>query len=268
MPDDSETPTATDDAKNRVRAHYGAVGDAYVKSAGHASGQDLARIVDVAAPQTTDRVLDIATGGGHVARAFAPRVVRVVASDLTPEILGHASRFFASYGLVNVETRLADAEDLPFDDASFEIVTCRIAPHHFPRPSRFVAEVARVLTPGGRFVLVDSTVAPGETGRFFNHVEKLRDPSHVRSLTIDEWRALIQNEGLVVQGVESFTKRHDFDDWTARSRMKPSDRDALAAYILDAPATIRAELRVELEAGRLVAFSDTKTLFGAVRPTI
>src|SRR3954454_5446320 len=84
-----------DDAKARVRAQYGSVGDAYVKSAGHATGKDLARMVEVARPQLTDRLLDIATGGGHVARTFSPFVGQIVASDLTPEILHHAAVAFA-----------------------------------------------------------------------------------------------------------------------------------------------------------------------------
>src|SRR3954465_14643180 len=156
------TSSELDDAKARVRAQYGSVGDAYVKSAGHATGKDLGRMVEVARPQLTDRLLDIATGGGHVARTFSPFVGQIVASDLTPEILHHAGVAFAEQGLVNIETRIADAESLPFGDSSFEIVTCRIAPHHFPHPDRFVNEVARVLTPGGRFILIDSTVPGGD----------------------------------------------------------------------------------------------------------
>ncbi|HWV35581.1 MAG TPA: class I SAM-dependent methyltransferase [Thermomicrobiales bacterium] len=254
-----------EEAKARVRAQYGAVGDAYVRSVGHASGNDLARMVEVATPTSTDTLLDIATGGGHVARTFAPHVSHVIASDLTPEILQHAAAFFKELGLTNVETRIADAEDLPFADASFDIVTCRIAPHHFPRPDRFVREVARVLRPGGRFVLIDSTVPEGEAGAFFNRFEKLRDPSHARSLTIPEWESLINAAGLALANVESFTKRHDFDDWTARSRMSERDKATLEAMMVDAPAAIRAAHNAETTDGRLEAFTDTKTLFVATR---
>jgi ubiquinone/menaquinone biosynthesis C-methylase UbiE len=252
-----------DDAKERVRAQYGAVGDAYVKSVGHATGNDLQRMVELAQPRTSDRLLDIATGGGHVARVFAPKVAQVVASDLTPEILHHAGASFQELGLANIETQIADAEALPFSDGSFEVVTCRIAPHHFPNPDRFVTEVARVLTPGGRFVLVDSTVPDGDAGQFFNRVEKLRDPSHVRSLTIAEWQALIEGANLELETVESFPKRHDFEDWTSRSRMTPEDRDALGQLVLGAPDELKRILKVEEGDGRLNAFSDTKTLFVA-----
>src|SRR5690348_6640979 len=74
-------------AKARVLRQYGSVGDAYVHSPTHAAGADLERLVEALAPKPDDRLLDIATGGGHVAKAFAPRVAEVVASDLTPQML-------------------------------------------------------------------------------------------------------------------------------------------------------------------------------------
>jgi SAM-dependent methyltransferase len=223
-------------------------------------------MVELANPLPTDRLLDLATGGGHVARTFAPLVASVVASDLTPEILGHAGRYLADQGLANVETAIVDAEAIPFPDATFDLVTCRIAPHHFPNPDRFVAESARVLRPGGRFVLVDSTVPEGKIGDFYNRFELLRDPSHVRSLTVEEWLALlIGAAGLRVDAVESFTKRHDFADWTGRSGMTGDDRARLERMMLDAGDDIRDQFKVEIEDGRLAGFTDTKTLFVAVR---
>ena len=104
--------------RNGARRQYGAVGDAYVRSAGHAGGNDLARLVELAAPQSHKRVLDIATGGGHVAKAFAPHVAEVVASDLTPEMLATAEAFIRGLGIENVTFALADAENLPFADGS------------------------------------------------------------------------------------------------------------------------------------------------------
>ena len=253
-------------AKDRVRAQYGSVGDAYVKSVGHATGSDLQRMIEVAQPQPTDRMLDLATGGGHVARVFAPHVATVVASDLTPEILSHAAASFAEQGLTNVSTALVDAEDIPFPDATFDLVTCRIAPHHFPNPERFVQEAARVLAPLGGFVLIDSTVPEGRSGDFYNRFETLRDPSHVRSLSIPEWQRLILGAGLELDLTETFHKRHDFADWTARSRMSAEDRSTLERMMLDADPAIRDEHRAEVVDGRLIAFQDTKSLFLAHKP--
>jgi len=265
MPDEqggkgNQMSDSSQDAKDAVRKQYGSVGDAYVKSVGHATGNDLGRMVELANPRSTDEMLDVATGGGHVARAFSPHVSHVVASDLTPEILGFAAAAFAEWGLANVTTAVADAEALPFADGSFDIVTCRIAPHHFPNPSSFVQEVARVLRTGGRFVLVDSTVPAGDDGVVFNTFEKLRDPSHVRSLTIDAWTGLLEAAGLTVEAVESFTKRHDFADWTSRSRTSDEDRAELERMIREAPAVFRAGFETD-NPEKVVAFHDTKTLF-------
>ena len=255
-----------DNAKERVREQYGSVGDAYVRSVGHATGSDLGRMVEIAAPKGTELLLDIATGGGHVARTFSPHVARVIASDLTPEILRHASDSFAENGFSNIETAEADAEDLPFEDDSFEVVTCRIAPHHFPNPEKFVTEVARVLKPGGQFLLVDSTVPEGEDGEFFNQFEEIRDHSHVRSLTIEEWAELIAEAGLTLTLAETFTKRHDFEDWVVRSNTSGDDRSKLIEMMITASGERKSMFQVEIENDAFIGFTDTKTLFHATKP--
>lgn len=260
---------AGDAAKDAVRKQYGSVGNAYVTSATHASGDDLARMVELAQPGPQARMLDIATGGGHVARAFAPHVGSVIASDLTPEMLAHTKAAFDDWGLTNVSVAVADAEDLPFGDAMFDLVTCRIAPHHFPNVDAFVREVERVLVPGGRFLLIDSTVPEGEEGAFFNRFEQLRDPSHVRSLTIGEWTTLLEDTGFVVGETETFGKIHGFAEWTARSRTSAEDVAELQRMMLDAPASTREAFVVVTDPqdpGTLVSFTDRKALFVATKP--
>jgi ubiquinone/menaquinone biosynthesis C-methylase UbiE len=255
------------DAQDRVRAQYGKVGDAYVKSAGHATGNDLERMLALAEPGSTDTLLDIATGGGHVARVIGPHVGRVIASDLTPEMLDHAIPYLEQQGLANVERLVADAQDLPLDDASVDIVTCRIAPHHFPNPAAFVAEVARVLRPGGRFLLVDSTVPDGPVGEFFNAYETVRDPSHVRSLTEAEWRALLEGAGMRLVAVEAFRKRHEFGEWTERMQVSAEDLARLQAMMREAGEEVHRafEVAFEPETGAVESWVDTKTLFAAVK---
>ncbi len=253
------------DARDRVRAQYGKVGDAYVTSKGHASGNDLERMLALAEAQPTDVLLDIATGGGHVARVIGPHVGRVIASDLTPEMLDHAIPYLQAQGLEHVERLVADAQDLPLDDATIDIVTCRIAPHHFPDPAAFVAEVARVLRPGGRFLLVDSTVPDGPVGAFFNDYETVRDPSHERSLTGAEWIALLERNGFTIEAVEPFRKRHEFADWTDRMQVSDAGKARLQEMMLNAGEDVHRAFEVAFDpnTGAVVSWVDTKTLFAA-----
>src|SRR5262245_42318632 len=120
-----------EDSKDLVRQQFGAHAEAYVRSAVHGHAPSLARLVEVAAPQPEWRVLDGSTGGGHAALAFAPHVREVVATDLSPEMLAAAERFAGERGAANVTFQVADAEALPFPDASFDLVTNRIALHHY-----------------------------------------------------------------------------------------------------------------------------------------
>lgn len=252
-----------DAAKQRAMDQFGATADYYVASTSHAAGDDLPRMIELAAPRPTDRLLDIATGGGNVARVFSPHVAEVVASDLTPRMLVAVEAAFARLGLTNVRVAEADAEDLPFPDGSFEIVTCRIAPHHFPHPDRFVAEAARVLVPGGRFLLVDTTVPPGEIGAFWNRFEAIRDPSHVRALSTGEWSEITERSGLELHAVEPYPKRHVFADWVARAEVPGDGITGLLTALQSAPPAVVEAYALEWDGVDLVAFSDVKTLFFA-----
>jgi ubiquinone/menaquinone biosynthesis C-methylase UbiE len=244
-----------DAAKARVQSQFGAVAQRYVTSASHARGDDLALMVDLARPQAGERVLDVATGGGHTALAFARHARSVVASDLTGPMLAAAAGHVRSQGVANILFAGADAEALPFADASFEIVTARIAPHHFPQPERFVQEVARVLVGGGRFIL-DDNMAPEEPelDAFMNRFESWRDPSHVRAYTISEWTRWVEGAGMQVEHCEPLaSKRYPFGDWVARMNMPEAERDAMEAWLLDAPAAAKACFGIEVEGGRVQA---------------
>jgi ubiquinone/menaquinone biosynthesis C-methylase UbiE len=211
--------------KRQVREQFGRTAQAYVKSDFHAHGPDLARLVELAEPQPTDLVLDISTGGGHSALALAPHVAQVIASDLTPRMLVAARDFLASRAVANVAYVVADAEHLPFLDTTFDLVTVRVAPHHYADVRAATREMARVLRPGGRLVLIDN-VSPADPAldTFLNDIEWRRDPSHVRSYTEHEWREFLRAASLVVLHVEQQRTTIDFADWTARSDMPARGR--------------------------------------------
>lgn len=217
-------------SRSLVEQQFGAAAADYAASAVHASGPSLARALALAAPQPQWRVLDVATGAGHTALAFAPHVATVVASDITEEMLAQAAALAAERGLANVETARAFAGELPFADQSFDLVTCRLAAHHFPDPADFVREAARVLKPGGAIVLIDnispdaatmpqaSAVEQGRAAALYNIYESLRDPSHARCLTLSEWLALLGAAGFADARTEILDQDIAFDPWIKRMR--------------------------------------------------
>ena len=212
----------------------------YVTSPTHAKGADLERLVELAQPQPDWRVLDVATGGGHTVLKFAPHVARVVASDITPQMLQAAEAYITGRGKTNVEFRHAAAENLSFDDNTFDLVTCRIAPHHFDAAAQFVMEAARVVKPG-RLVLVQDQLLPDDDmiGLYVEVFEKLRDPSHNQAFNEAEWRGMFADAGLAVESVDTFTKSHSFDEWTTTQSVTPRTKACLVALLRLAPPAAR-----------------------------
>src|SRR5262245_26505094 len=215
-------------SKSLVQQQFGQHASAYATSTVHAKGASLTRLVELVKPQPAWQALDIATGAGHTAAAFAPHVARIIASDLTEEMLQEAAKLAKSKGLGNMETARADAEALPFEDARFDLVTCRIAAHHFPDVPTFIAEVWRTLKPGGTFALVDNIAPDAESTPGFsnaqlrdaaltyNAFEKIRDPSHGRCLGMAEWGEVLADTGFEVLTKERLPKDMEFLPWSER----------------------------------------------------
>lgn len=232
-----------------------------------AEGAELARMVELARLSGDERVLDVATGGGHTALAFAPRVHEVVATDLAPGMLDAAARHLAAKGAAKVRLELADAEALPYGEPEFDVVTARFAPHHFPRPDRFLAEAARVLRPGGRLVIFDN-MAPedDELDAFMNRVEAWRDPSHFRAHRISEWRAMLLVAGFRVEAADPLVRKlYQFEDWTARQAMPAAERVALERWLLEAPPRCAEFFRVTTRAGRVISLEATFGVIAAAK---
>jgi ubiquinone/menaquinone biosynthesis C-methylase UbiE len=247
--------------KSLVQQQFGAHAAAYVTSTVHAKGASLGRLVELVKPERHWQALDVATGAGHTAAAFAPHVARVVASDITEEMLDEAKKLAAAKGLANMETAVADAEALPFEDARFDLVTCRIAAHHFPDVARFVGEVRRVLKPGGTFALVDnispdSLSTPGfseaelaDAATAYNAFEKLRDPSHGRCLGLAEWTEMVTAAGLAVVHREILPKALELAPWAARMDADDATTQRLRSMLEDGTPALEAFLEPHLDAG-------------------
>jgi ubiquinone/menaquinone biosynthesis C-methylase UbiE len=203
-------------SKTLVQEQFGKTAAHYLTSKPHALGKSLERLIALTSPQKNWRVLDVATGGGHVAYAFAPHVGRVWATDITQEMLDMVKGEAEKRGLANLRTTYAKAEALPFEDESFDLVTCRIAPHHFDSIPAFLGEVYRTLKPGGLLALVDNVVPAGTVGDYVNAFERLRDPSHLRAWTMEEWRNALSQAGLKTVHEEQIYKTMEFNSWAAR----------------------------------------------------
>jgi SAM-dependent methyltransferase len=167
---------------------------AYAESDAHRAGEDLDLLVSWAAGARS--ALDVATGGGHVARRLREAGISVVTCDpapgMHPDVVCHA-------------------EDLPFADATFDVVACRTAAHHFADVGRAAAELARVSRDR---VLVVDTLNMGEAGE---EAEALRDPSHVGNYTEAEWRALLEGAGLEIVELRVLSHPVDFPAWLERT---------------------------------------------------
>ncbi|CAN5451144.1 class I SAM-dependent methyltransferase [soil metagenome] len=252
--------------KHEIAERFGKHAESYANNPGHAKSDDLAIVLDLLKPQADWHVLDVATGGGHMAALVAPHVTSVVASDLSPGMLTAATKVFAAKGLTNVSTALTDVETLAFADDTFDAVTCRIAPHHFLNIEKAVAEMARVLKPGG-VLLIEDNIAPqaARLDRFINTLEVLRDRTHVRSYTNREWREMVRAAGFNVTRTLGYRKKHDVADWIGRSDLSADELAKLNIFFLAAPKWARQHFLIEYADDRAVAFSDEKIILKAIK---
>ena len=258
----------TKTSKDRVIEHFGKTADGYIHDRGFASGPDLEEAVRLLKPTQEDVVLDVATGGGHTALFFAPLVRNVVASDLTMQMLKKAQEHISEEGRVeNVTFREADAEDLPFPSGSFTILTCRIAPHHFPDVPRALTEFHRVLRRRvGRMVIIDTMLPDDqEIADFYQSMEKMRDPTHNQAFTRDQWQQMIEAADFTVEKMAVFEKCHDFKTWAERAGLDHKQVGELNQYFIDSPDKVHDYFQIETFAGDVESYTDKKLLIYATR---
>ena len=222
-----------------VRDQFSQHTDYYAQSITHATGDTLGVILDLAAPTGTEWTLDIATGTGFTAFALAPKVAHVFATDLTPEMVAKAAELAQEQAIKNITFSVAAAESLPFATASLDLVTCRLAPHHFQDVPKFLREVHRVLRTDGLFCLADSVSPESEKLiAWQNRVEALRDNSHVYGRPPSEWDAMITDAGFLLEQTAHVRNAQMSFLWWVRPEQNPPEvvqaiRDAFAQLSLD-----------------------------------
>lgn len=209
----------------RVAAQFGPRAAAYVNSADHARGPDLVHFGQTATQVGAQTALDLGCGGGHAAFALAEAgVASVIAYDLSDDMLGAVRAEAGRRGLTAIHTARGKAESLPFASAGFDLVVTRFSAHHWADVPAALAEMRRVLRPGGAILIMDS-VAPDDPrlDGFLQELETLRDPTHVRDYTEREWCAALAATRLRPHIVGRWRMRLRFDTWTERSGT-PGDR--------------------------------------------
>ena len=242
MSQDANRPNERRNVKAHVQQRFGDVAANYRSSRVHASGQDLDLMVASVALDKTIKVLDAGCGAGHTSLAFAPWVARVVACDFTGAMLEQAATLARERGIGNIDTQLADVEDLPFPARSFDLVVTRYSAHHWLRPQRALAEFRRLLKDDGVFLISDIMAREDYAqDTFLQTIELLRDPSHVRDYRISEWRAMLAAAGFNSETLLRFDLRLGFETWVKRMATPRQNADMILSLFKGAPADIRRD---------------------------
>jgi ubiquinone/menaquinone biosynthesis C-methylase UbiE len=212
------------------------------------------------------RLIDVACGPGVVTAALAPDAASIVAFDATEEMLEKTKARCAKSGLHNVEFEVGDAESLPFADAEFDGAVTRAALHHFAEPRRAIAEMFRVLRPGGVAVIADviSSEDAGES-QLHNAIERLRDPSHVRMLPASELDNYARQAGFRELEATTWDMNRELEEWFSivsdPARVEPIR--AVVRALAESGRT--AGIGLSIKAGKVVFFHRWRFL-KAVRP--
>lgn len=229
-----------------VTGQFGPQASAYLTSANHAQGADLEQLAAIARAHPGAQVLDLGCGAGHVSFFTAPHVARVVAYDLSADMLGVVAAEAAKRGLANVVTQLGAAESLPFEDAGFDLVFSRYSAHHWADVGAALREMRRVLKPGGRVAICD-VASTGQPlfDTYLQAVEVLRDTSHVRDYSLGEWLTMAAGAGFSVTSLTPRTLDLDFRTWTARMRTPEPMQVAIRALQTAMADDVRRHFRIQ-----------------------
>ncbi|MBP0591349.1 class I SAM-dependent methyltransferase [Paraburkholderia sp. LEh10] len=231
---------------DQVADAFGSTAAAYLTSQVHATGADLQTLAASVAATPGAAVLDMGCGAGHASFAVAPHAASVVAYDIAPQMLATVAAAAQERGLANVRTQQGAAEQLPFDDASFDWVISRMSAHHWHDVRLALAEVRRVLKPGGRVLFID--IAGSDHPLLDTHlqaVEVLRDASHIRDYRGDEWVSFFAAAGFSAAVRERWRLDIEFASWVARMRTPEPRVAAIRSMWASAPDEVREYFDVQ-----------------------
>lgn len=226
----------------------------------------LESMVELSGVTAQARVLDVASGPGYVAMAFAPKCRAVVGIDATDRLVARARAEAARRGIANVTFMLGNVERMPFGAGEFDLAACRFAFHHFAHPRAVLAEMARVLRPGARMVIVDMTASDDPArADYHNRIERLCDPSHARALPVTEWERMFADAGLKITHRGGRETHYDLESWMAHGGPSPERRTQIYQMMEASLETDRSGLKVRRHNGQ-IWFSHTGVTYVAAKP--
>jgi ubiquinone/menaquinone biosynthesis C-methylase UbiE len=208
-----------------VQKQFTKTADAFTKLAVRDTPEVLAEKVEFAKPQPTDLSLDVACGPGTFVLALAPRVGFARGIDLTQEMLRRARQSQIERNLLNAAFDRGEAEQLPYPNAAFDLVTCQCSLHHMSKPVLALKEMVRVMKPEGRLVITD-TLSPESDSKFelHNRIETLRDPSHTLSLRLTTFLEIFEEFGLEIARQSLKRRQRSFNQWMVRAGLTPGHK--------------------------------------------
>jgi ubiquinone/menaquinone biosynthesis C-methylase UbiE len=225
---------------SKVEEQFGSVAQAYLTSTVHSQGAELAAVAEKTRRTPNATVLDLGCGAGHLSFAIAPHVKSVIAYDLSAEMLDVVRAEAGRRNLGNLVTKQGHVDELPFEDSSFEWVCTRYSAHHWTTVTRAIAEIRRVLKPGGVFILIDTCAPePPLLDTHLQAVELLRDCSHVRNYTQSQWVAMLLGQNFVIKNQTSWKISINFKSWVQRMRTPPLHVEVLGSLLKNAAKEVR-----------------------------
>ena len=250
-----------------AQSQFGRLARAYGASRTHAQAGALASAASMLSDRRYGTAMDIGAGPGFTAFAVADRCERVIATDVTPEMLEQARTLRSERGAPHTQLVLAAAESLPCRDDSLDLITCRTAAHHFLDVDGWLNEVCRALAPGGELILID-TISPddAEATAWMHDIEIWRDPSHARNLTEAEWLGAIERARMRVVGTDLSRVDLEYPDWTERAGMVGEEAARLGQALRDAPAAAAEAFGITPHADGRIEFYWPVLSVKAVKP--
>lgn len=209
--------------------------DSYANSVSHRKGEDLSQLVKSLGLSGKETAIDLASGTGFTAIALSPYASKVVAYDGTEEMLEKAKNLAAEQNIGNIEFVVGDVLELPFPEATFDVITCRRAAHHFMDKKKFLSEAFRVLKRGGKMGLVDMAVPDTDGNNIFNHIEIIRDSSHIAAEKVSTWKELMEVTGFHLLEIRTSKEEYTIERWLSPVKMESAEGRELMKYIGETP---------------------------------